>query len=444
MTSESRAFLICLCLPFFICPVGCEQEEENTASLSLRVSLTPSMAARAQQDGIEVRVYVNEALHTFHISSMQEEYTEEYPIHLDSFGWKDVRVEYVDYVDSVARILYAGRGRVDIGPGENNIYIELGQVTIALNPTTGPIDSVVQVKGENFGQQERVRIDFAGIDITSQERAETDDQGGFTKDFRVPENAFAGEVSVQATGLSSNRFAEAQFTIIHTTIQLNPAKGWPGDEVIVTGQDFDSGEKVKIAFGGRAISTTPPAEADAQGHFGAVRFTVPADASEGETTVQAIGVTSGRVGEALFTVIEEPPQLRRECVDFSSLDVEKEYDWFRVDSVEFELEYRTRIEIIAGVEALPVSEGNLLKIKLPERSTRVTITARNPLSIVAVFISKANFEAFDCNGNTDARKEDESFEGVRTIILDGQDICSVNITTPDQINILEVCYQFWK
>ena len=93
-----KLFLICFCLLFFMYLVGCgEDEEEDAASLHLRIDLSPSIAAQAQQNETNFRVCIDDDCRVYEAAERQVEYS----MPLDGCGRKEVRVEYLNSADRI-------------------------------------------------------------------------------------------------------------------------------------------------------------------------------------------------------------------------------------------------------------------------------------------------------------------------------------------------------
>lgn len=85
------------------------------------------------------------------------------------------------------------------------------------------------------------------------------------------------------------------------TIVLVPSQGATGDTFEISGEGFDTRERVQIRWDGSPCGG--PARTDADGAFTVTR-TVPADTQLGEHTITAKGLQSGVIAEATFTVID--------------------------------------------------------------------------------------------------------------------------------------------
>ena len=163
----------------------------------------------------------------------------------------------------------------------------------SLNPPYGLPGSSVAIKGENLGTtQGTVSFNGTSATITSWNAGEID--------VTVPASATTGNVSVTASGVTTN---DLVFTITPTITVLKPNSGPVGTAVEIDGSSFGSsqgGSTVTFSGGTTAASITSWNDTT-------IMTTVPAGASgTGNVVVTVNGAPSVSSAASLFTVPPPP------------------------------------------------------------------------------------------------------------------------------------------
>jgi hypothetical protein len=157
--------------------------------------------------------------------------------------------------------------------------------TISLNPTSGPVATLVTVTGSGFAPVSTVVITFDGSTVSTP--TSTSD-GGFSATFIVPLSSSNGDHAVKASQGSNS--ASKTFTVTSSTtpiIVLDPNSGPIGTQANVTGKGYAPSSTVSITFDGIPVTTNPPTvNTNANGEFIAT-FNVPLSSSIGDHTVKA-------------------------------------------------------------------------------------------------------------------------------------------------------------
>jgi len=114
------------------------------------------------------------------------------------------------------------------------IKVPMPAAQITVEPSTGGKDTEITVKGEKFGANEQVTVDFGNtVPITT---VTSDANGSINASF-VATTQQNGSVTIMATGVKSEQQAQSTFTysgpqITSVSVAGSPAK--PGDTIIVT------------------------------------------------------------------------------------------------------------------------------------------------------------------------------------------------------------------
>ena len=169
--------------------------------------------------------------------------------------------------------------------------------TISINPTSGPVGTLVTVTGNGFDPISTVGITFGGSSVTT---VNPTSNGVFTATFTVPLSSSIGDQTVKATQGSNS--ASKTFTVtslVQPIIFLNTTSGPVGTPVGISGAGFDPSSIVTITFNGSNIPTTPaPVTTTTNGFFFA-NFTVPASSIG---PVPVIATEGSKTDSETFTV----------------------------------------------------------------------------------------------------------------------------------------------
>ena len=170
--------------------------------------------------------------------------------------------------------------------------------SLALNPVSGLIGTIVSASGQGFAASSTITLTF-GVPtvITTPALVQTDTSGSFTCSFNVPSSS-GGARTVTATDAATHS-SSATFTVNVPTLSLSPATGPVGRPVTITGSNFTPNSAVTVTFGGNTLTTNPASiTTSGTGTFSAT-FNVPA--SSGAPAVTATDVATNS-GSATFTV----------------------------------------------------------------------------------------------------------------------------------------------
>jgi hypothetical protein len=155
---------------------------------------------------------------------------------------------------------------------------------ITLNPTSGPVTTLVTVTGNGFAPISTVVITFDGSTVAT---VTSTSNGEFSTNFSVPLATSNGDHTVKA--IQGSNSASKTFevnSLIEPTIFLNPTSGPVGTSVNITGVNFDPNSEVKIFFFGTVTDTLlSTVTTNSIGEFSA-NSTVP-DELAGQYTVEA-------------------------------------------------------------------------------------------------------------------------------------------------------------
>jgi hypothetical protein len=177
---------------------------------------------------------------------------------------------------------------------------------ITINPTSGPIASLVTVTGNGFDPSSPVVISFQGdtrVTVTWPYK------GAFSTTFNVPSTSSIGDhiveasqgsnsasksfkvtdmlnpTSTQGSNSSSKTFTDT--SSVAPTITLNSTSEPVGASVNITGAGFDPSSTVAITFNDTDITTTPTTVTTSNNGEFFANFTVPLSSSVGFVQVVA-------------------------------------------------------------------------------------------------------------------------------------------------------------
>ena len=195
----------------------------------------------------------------------------------------------------------AGINQVMASDGINSAFANFNVIpSIKLNPTTGPIGSLVTVSGTGFAASQSVTVTFAGATVaTIPVNVNTDGFGFFTANMTVPTGQTAGAKNVVVTDANSNS-ATTTFALI-PSISLNPTSGNAGSTVTVSGSGFAPSSTLTATYAGSPITISGTTITNATGSFSAATFTVPLTTTGGAQTI-VIKDASSNTANTIFTV----------------------------------------------------------------------------------------------------------------------------------------------
>ena len=101
--------------------------------------------------------------------------------------------------------------------------------TISINPTSGPVGTLVTVTGNGFDPISTVAITFGGSSVST---VNPTSNGGFTVTFNVPLSSLIGDQTVKATQGSKSASKTFKVTaLVNPSIILDPQSGPVGASV---------------------------------------------------------------------------------------------------------------------------------------------------------------------------------------------------------------------
>jgi hypothetical protein len=177
---------------------------------------------------------------------------------------------------------------------------------VTINPSSGPIATLVTITGNGFAPFSTVVISFEG-DIRA--TVTSTSNGGFNATFNVPSTSSIGDHTVEASqgsnsasktfkvtdmvspkatqGSSSSSTTSTATSSGVPTITLNSTSGPVGNSVNITGSGFDPSSTVVITFNGTDIITTPTTVTTSTNGEFLANFTVPLSSSVGFAPIVA-------------------------------------------------------------------------------------------------------------------------------------------------------------
>ena len=190
---------------------------------------------------------------------------------------------------------------------------------ITINPTSGPLASLVTVTGNGFDPLSPVVITFQG---DTRVKVTWTSNGGFNATFNVPSTSSIGDHIVKASqgsnsasktfkvtdivnskatqGSNSSSKTFTNTSSVAPTITLNSTSEPVGTSINITGAGFDPSSNVAITFNDTDITTVTPSN---NGEFFA-NFTVPLSSSVG--FVQVVATQGSNSASETFIVTSSP------------------------------------------------------------------------------------------------------------------------------------------
>ena len=190
---------------------------------------------------------------------------------------------------------------------------------ITINPTSGPIASLVTVTGNGFDPSSPIVISFQGDNRVT---ATWPSNGAFSTTFNVPSTSSNGDHIVKASqesnsvsktfkvtdmvnpkatqGSNSSSKTFTDTSSVAPTITLNSTSEPVGTSVNITGAGFDPSSTVAITFNDTDITTVTTTN---NGEFFA-NFTVPLSSSVG--FVQVVATQGSNSASETFIVTSSP------------------------------------------------------------------------------------------------------------------------------------------
>lgn len=196
--------------------------------------------------------------------------------------------------------------------------------TISVDPTEVAPGECTVVTGEGYTPNSTATVqltDAEGNPVGDPITVDTDENGAFTTDLCVPEDAEPGEHTVIGTDDTTGTPAETPLTVttpgeISPTIVADPAEVFPGDETTITGEGYtpDSTATVQLVDAeGNPVGDEVTVTTDENGSF-ELPAVIQEDTPPGEYTVIGTDDTTGIPAEAPLTVLDgvgspEPPAI---------------------------------------------------------------------------------------------------------------------------------------
>ncbi len=221
--------------------------------------------------------------------------TSPYPIAADPTGSFSATFNF-NFNDS------AGINQVMASDGVNSAFANFNVIpSITLNPTTGPIGSLVTVTGTGFAASQSVTATFAGAAVTTTPvNVNTDGFGFFTANFIVPAGQTFGAKNVVVTDANSNS-APTTFGVT-PSISLSPISGNVGSTVTLSGSGFAANSVLALKFAGSTVTLGGTTRTDSFGAFTGATFTVPTWVSTWAIgSVQTVVITDAAANSGLNT-----------------------------------------------------------------------------------------------------------------------------------------------
>lgn len=168
---------------------------------------------------------------------------------------------------------------------------------LSLNPTSGPVGTLVTATSNGFPASTSVSISFSGAVLsTSPSTCVTSSSGALNCIFAVPSSP-AGQKIVIATD-SFGGAANATFTITTPTLSLSIYSGIVGQSVTISGSGYLASSTITLFYDGTSFTASIP-ETNAQGDFQGTLLIPPSSA--GPHVITATDAAGNSISQT-FTV----------------------------------------------------------------------------------------------------------------------------------------------
>jgi hypothetical protein len=170
--------------------------------------------------------------------------------------------------------------------------------SLSLSQTSGSPGTKLTMTGSSFAPTETVDIYAGHIGSTPILTTTTDTSGSFTATPREPQLPY-GPIDFYAVGLGSGKLGVAALSVT-PALATHPGTGAPGGTTAAYVFGFGSGETVDIYWNNpRQLLGTAAANGEGSG---ALKITIPADASPGINGIIGVGQTTKAIGIGRVTV----------------------------------------------------------------------------------------------------------------------------------------------
>jgi hypothetical protein len=188
------------------------------------------------------------------------------------------------------------------------LFTAIPAVAVGITPASFAPDDTVLVSGVNFAPNEHLNLTLlapaGGATLLGQTHANTSGQFAGVK-FHIPWGLATGAQQLLAQGLTSGWQAVTSVVVEAPVpaVTLSTGSVKPGGTVTVRGSHFEPAEAVVVDVvtlaGSLQIGT---ARADSNGNFLASRLSIPAQAPEGNATIEVTGASSQLSGSKQLTI----------------------------------------------------------------------------------------------------------------------------------------------
>ncbi len=178
------------------------------------------------------------------------------------------------------------------GNSASDVFTLLG-ITVSIDPTAGPVGTLVSVSGTQATPGGLVAIWWDDVEVDT---VTAEGDGTYSYDLTVPPSV-AGAHTVTAEDVASTNIASETFTLLGITVSISPTSGPVGTIVTVTGTYATPEGSVAIRWDGIDIETIT-AELDGTYSYD---LTVPPSVT-GEHTVTVEDVLATNTDAKTFTV----------------------------------------------------------------------------------------------------------------------------------------------
>ena len=170
-----------------------------------------------------------------------------------------------------------------------------------ISPTVGSVGDTIEVSGRGFLQSESgITITYDGAIVKSGITA--DSEGTWMTTLEIPQSSSGThEIDAYGNGTTSLNCTDTTL-VVQAKINLNPAGGYVGQAISVTGTGFGSQRTVTISYGGTTVVSN--ITTDSKGSFSA-NFNAPGG-RHGPISVNATD-SGGATASATFSMETTPP-----------------------------------------------------------------------------------------------------------------------------------------
>ena len=185
------------------------------------------------------------------------------------------------------------------GIGGIQVNVTASAASMTISPETIKPSTEITVNISGFAPNENINLVIGNVNIIG---VKADGEGNTSYSYIIPSNTPARNYKAIATGETSRFTVSKEYTVSSVTASITvvPSESLPDGTVTISLSGFAHGEKLAVWMDGAKISSADLAADDAGS--ASFQYNIPKGVKEGEKTVVAQGLASGRTATTTHTV----------------------------------------------------------------------------------------------------------------------------------------------